>query len=260
MSSGALRSVWLRPERPPRDRRLSRARIVAVAIESLDAECHEGLSMRGVAARLGVTAGSLYWYVAGKDELLELALDEVMGEVIGQVTDAARPGPDEADWRSAINGMARSQREMLRRHPWALALLGTLPNMGPNALRLAETGLGILARAGFAEDLLDAALAAVNDQVIGSVVAETAWRGAVQQSDSTIADWQEQAADYLREIGRRHPLLSRRLVTAEPPDIGEVSDARFTLALSCLLDGLAARREVSAGEEPVSRSRSAPQE
>jgi AcrR family transcriptional regulator len=251
MSSGAPRSVWLRPERPPRDRRLSRARIVVVAIESLDAEGHEGLSMRGVAARLDVTAGSLYWYVAGKDELLELTLDEVMGEV--------RADLDEPDWRLAVSGMARSHREMLRRHPWVLALLGTQPNMGPNALGLAEAGLGILARAGFAEHLLDGALAAVNDHVIGSVVAEAAWRSAVRQTDSTIVGWQEQAADYLREIEQRHPLLSRRLLAAGSPDIDEVSEARFAFALDCLLDGLATRRENPPGER-VSRSRPVPPE
>ena len=242
MTSGTPRSVWLRPERPPRERGLTRSQIVGAAIGILDADGHEGLSMRGVAARLGVTAGSLYWHVAAKGELLELALDEVIGEV--------RADPEEPDWRRAIGDMALGHREMLRRHPWVLALLGTQPNLGPNALGLAETGLRVLARAGFGEHLLDAALAAVNDQVIGSVTAEMAWRGAVRQTGSDLAGWREQAADYLRDVERRHPLLSRRLLAPgrpeAEPDIAEMSAARFTLALDCLLDGLAARRDASA--------------
>jgi AcrR family transcriptional regulator len=227
--------VWLRPERPPRDRQLNRERIVRAAVEILDAEGHAGLSMRRAAARLQVTAGSLYWYVAGKDELLELALDEVIGEV--------RVDLEEPDWRRAIAGMAHDHRAMLRRHAWVLTLLGTQPNMGPNALRLAESGLGILARAGFDDDLLDGALAAVNDHVIGAVVAEAAWRGAARQTDSTIVDWREQAADYLREVRRRHPLLGRRLSAAGAPGIDQVCETRFAFALDCLLDGLEARRK-----------------
>lgn len=237
MSPPVPKSVWLLPERPARDRRLSRDRIVRTAVDLLDAEGHAGLSMRRVAARLGVTAGSLYWYVSGKDPLLELALDEVMGEVRADVE-----GPE---WRRAITGMARDQRAMLRRHPWVLSLLGTLPNMGPNALRLAEAGLTVLARGGFDDQLLEHALAAVNDHVIGAVVAESAWRGALAETGTTIVDWREQAGGYLAEIERRHPLLAGRFAAVGTSDIDEVCEARFAFALECLLDGLEARRSPS---------------
>ncbi|MEV4256070.1 TetR/AcrR family transcriptional regulator, partial [Spirillospora sp. NPDC049652] len=150
-------SVWLRPDRPPRDRRLDRERIVAVAVALLDAGGHRELSMRRVAEALGVTAGSLYWYVRTKDELLELALDHVLGEV--GVTDGDAADPDGADWRRAVAGLARSHRAMLLRHRWVLSELTVRPNLGPNAFALAEAGLRAMSRAGFAGDGLDAALA-----------------------------------------------------------------------------------------------------
>ncbi|TDC55460.1 TetR/AcrR family transcriptional regulator [Actinomadura sp. KC345] len=227
-------SVWLRPERPPRDRRLSRHRVVDTAVAVLDAEGHRGLSMRRIAAELGVTAGSLYWYVRTKDDLLELALDRVLGEVDADL--------DEPDWRHALATLARSNRAMLLRHPWALSELTVRPNLGPNALALAETGLRQLASTGFADEDLDAAMAMINDHVVGAVIAEVAWRDALARMDETGTDWSERVPAYLQEITDRHPMLSRRMAAATKPDVERESERRFEFALTCLLDGLAARR------------------
>lgn len=225
--------MWLRPERPPRDRRLEREQIVGVAVAILDAEGHQGLSMRRVAAELGVTAGALYWYVANKNEMLELALDAVLGEV--QVPD---PG---MDWRAALAALAHSHRRMLLRHPWVLTDLSTQPNLGPNALALTEAGLAILAGAGFADADLDAALAAVNDHVIGAVAAELAWRAAMRTAETGPGEWLEQAEGYLRRVREHHPMLARRMAATSGVDVHAESERRFTFALDCLLDGLAAR-------------------
>ncbi|MER7498943.1 TetR/AcrR family transcriptional regulator [Nonomuraea pusilla] len=232
-SSGG--SVWLRPERPPRDRRLTRERIVDVAVAVLDAEGHGGLSMRRVATELGVTAGSLYWYVRTKDDLLELALDRVLAEVSA---DPGAPG-----WRPALAALARSNRAMLLRHRWALSELTLRPNLGPNALALAETGLRLLERAGFAGADLDAAMAAVNDHVVGAVIAEVAWHGTLERMGESGAGWGERAAGYLREVAARHPALARRMAATGEIDVERESERRFEFGLDCLLDGLAARRK-----------------
>jgi AcrR family transcriptional regulator len=225
--------VWLRPERPARDRQLSRAAIVTVAVAVLDAEGAPGLSMRRVAAELEVTAGSLYWYVDGKDELLELAADHVIGEV-------DLPAAGSGEWRQALAQTARTQRAMLLRHPWAASVLSRVPNMGPNALRAADRTLATLAAAGFSPDLADAALAAVSNQVTGAVIAETAWRAVVTGPAATLGDWQREAAGYLAQITERYPHVAARL-TAPAPEMEAASEARFDLALDCLLDGLRAR-------------------
>ncbi|WP_433338129.1 TetR/AcrR family transcriptional regulator [Spirillospora sp. CA-294931] len=227
-------SVWLRPERPPRDRRLSRERIVACAVEILDAEGHRGLSMRRVAAALEVTAGSLYWYVATKDELLELALDAVLAE--------AGPDPGAAGWREALGALARGRRAMLLRHPWVLSQLAAQPNMGPNALALTETGLALLASAGFAGADLDAALAAVNDHVTGAVMAETSWRAMAGRAGSE--RWRARMDDFVRGVAERHPLLGERMAAAGETDLDRECERRFAFGLDTLLDGLEKRRPV----------------
>ncbi|TYB41562.1 TetR/AcrR family transcriptional regulator [Actinomadura chibensis] len=235
-------SVWLRPERPSRDRRLSRARIVARAVAILDAEGARGLSMRRVAADLGVTAGSLYWYVTTKDELLELALDHVLGEV------AADGEPRAAGWRDALGGLARRHRAMLLRHPWVLSGLTGRPNLGPNALALAEAGLTILSRAGFSGGDLDAALAAVNDHVVGAVTAETSWRAALDRTGGG-AEWRDRVAEHLRRIADEYPLLGARMAAAGAElDVDRECERRFAFALDCLLDGLEARRPSRRGD------------
>jgi AcrR family transcriptional regulator len=230
-------SVWLRGEPPHRDRRLTREQIVDVTVEILDAEGRDGLSMRRVASGLGVSPGALYWYVTTKDHLVELALDAVLGEVLDGLQDT----PGVPDWRSGLSRLAHGNREMYLRHPWVPADLATQPNLGPNALALADTGLTILADAGFAEEDLDAALAAVNDHVTGAVVAETAWRSVAERRAADGDDWTERAGDYLKEIGERHPRLAERLATSSKIDIDGECERRFEFGLGCLLDGLAAR-------------------
>jgi AcrR family transcriptional regulator len=226
--------VWLRQERPSRDRRLSRDLIVTSAVGILDAEGHQSLSMRRIAGRLGVTAGSLYWHVATKDELLELAADHVTGEI--DLPETAQG----SGWREALAAIARGRRAMLLRHPWVISVLGMHPNMGPSALRAAEHTLATLAAAGFGPGLAAAALAALDNQVTGAVVAETAWRQMTAGPAGTLADWQRDASGYLQMVADRYPHVADRL-TRPAPDIAAASEARFTFALDCLLDGLEAR-------------------
>lgn len=83
----ATSSVWLTDHNarsvtsPPPRPSLSRARLVSTAVTLLDEAGLDKFSMRQLAGRLSVTAMSLYWYVDNKDDLLELALDEVLGTV-----------------------------------------------------------------------------------------------------------------------------------------------------------------------------------
>src|SRR5690348_10986222 len=67
-----ITSVWTREKRPSKSPTLSRAQIVRAAMEILDTEGMDALSMRRLGSRLGAGATSIYWHVAHKDELLEL--------------------------------------------------------------------------------------------------------------------------------------------------------------------------------------------
>src|SRR5437867_13131077 len=102
----ARTSVWLAGKARRRGRGggqpsgLDRNRITEATVRLLDAEGLAKFSMRRLAAELNVTAMSVYWYVDTKDDLLELALDAVFGEL-------ALPSDDTAtDWRGQLRGLA----------------------------------------------------------------------------------------------------------------------------------------------------------
>ena len=122
---------WQRlPDRSARKRRepISRDAIVAAAIGLLDREGLAALSMRRLGEELGAGAASLYWHVGSKDGLLDLVLDELIGEV--EVPDA-----DPARWQEQLKETAKSQRRVSLRHPYLVRVsIGRIP-MGPHALR-----------------------------------------------------------------------------------------------------------------------------
>src|SRR5580700_2959567 len=97
---------WQRlPDRSARRRRepISREAIVKAAVDLLDREGLPALSMRRLGDELGAGAASLYWHVGSKDGLLDLVLDEIIGE--GQV-----PDPDPARWQEQLKEVARTMR------------------------------------------------------------------------------------------------------------------------------------------------------
>jgi hypothetical protein len=93
--------------------------------------------MRRLGTKLGAGATSLYWYVATKDELLDLVLDEVMGEV-------RVPDPGEGGWRAAALAVAQEIRVMILRHPWITTVFGLRPAIGPKSLQLSERVIVLL--------------------------------------------------------------------------------------------------------------------
>ena len=130
--------VWTRRSAKARQPRLDRNRIAAVALRLADTDGLDGLSMRRIAAELGVGTMSLYHYVRTKDELLTLVLDGLLAEVI---VPAATLVP--SDWRAAMTLIAGRTRAALQRHPWVLDLADE-PAIGPNAIRHFDQTLGAL--------------------------------------------------------------------------------------------------------------------
>ncbi len=125
--------VWTRPERAGKGPAPShsRAEITAAAIALADSEGIDAVSMRRVAAKLGAGTGTLYRYLAGKDDLIDLMIDAVEGEDGG-------PAPLSGDWRQDLRAFARRARSIIHRHPWVAVLAAGRPTLGPNGLRLAE--------------------------------------------------------------------------------------------------------------------------
>ena len=98
-----------RRRRPTRRTALTLDAIVAAAIETLDEAGVAGLTMRRVAEQLGTGAASLYAHVSGRDELLELVFDELVGQV-------PLPEPDPDHWREQLRQMLLDLYQTLNAH------------------------------------------------------------------------------------------------------------------------------------------------
>jgi AcrR family transcriptional regulator len=114
----------------------TRAQVVAEAIAIADAEGLSAVTMRRVAAGLGVGTMTLYTYVPDKETLVELMIDGAGGEV-----GLAAPT---GDWRADLRALCRSQREVFRRHPWLHTAQPERRTLGPNTLAFMDHALAIL--------------------------------------------------------------------------------------------------------------------
>ena len=121
---------------------LDRELIVEVALRIADEHGLEALTLRRLAAELGVTPTALYRYIESKDALLDAMVDHVLGRV-----DVS--GAPDASWQEALRALALSARDAFAPHP-SVALLGaTRPiALGDNALRLRDFGIGAFRKAG----------------------------------------------------------------------------------------------------------------
>jgi AcrR family transcriptional regulator len=166
-------TVWTRAEPGTRQPKLSRRKIAEAAVQLVDAEGFEALSMRRVAQKLGGSTMSLYYYVKTRAELMALMDDALMGEVL--LPSIRRKGP------RALLEIALATADMLRRHPWALmAMRGAPP--GPNALRHTEQCLETLAETELSAKERLTLLAMIDDYVFGHALREAESRMPVDET------------------------------------------------------------------------------
>jgi len=232
---------WQRaPDRPSRRRRepISRDAIVTAAIGLLDREGLAALSMRRLAEELGTGAASLYWHVGSKDGLLDLVLDEVIGE--GKV-----PDPEPIRWQKQLKQVARDQRAASLRHPWVIRVaIGRIP-MGPNALRYSERILAILRAGGLPPRLAVQGYLLLIATINGFTIDET---GVDDGPDSRagsmsldLAD-RQQVADMARDYIASLPAAAFPNMTALADEFAfSDPDERFELLIDIFVDGLSRR-------------------
>ncbi|UBU16545.1 TetR/AcrR family transcriptional regulator [Nonomuraea gerenzanensis] len=226
-------TIWFRDDARPRRPRLSRERIVAAAVALLDAEGVAGFSMRGLAARLGAGTMSLYEYVRTKEDVLDLALDEVIGEIEvpseiqahGEIEGHGEPKP----WRELLIAQLTQSRAVMRRHPWVPALTATRPLLGPRALARSRLFYAALAEAGLAGPVLTAAVGTLSSYVNGFVAAENIWW---QKVRTPAAD-----AEIRARVAGHLDAEFARLSQVEDADF----DGQFLLGLGLILDGIEGR-------------------
>ncbi|MEO7261440.1 MAG: TetR/AcrR family transcriptional regulator C-terminal domain-containing protein [Jatrophihabitantaceae bacterium] len=145
---------------------LSRDRVLQGAIAVADAGGIAALTIRTLAQELGVKPMSVYHYVANKDEILDGIVDLVFSEFELPVTGG--------DWRQEMRRRAHSARRVLRRHPWATALLQSRLNAGPATLRHHNAIIGTLRGAGFTVEQTAHAFALIDSYLYGFAMSETA--------------------------------------------------------------------------------------
>lgn len=194
-----------RDDRPVRGRRAGGPRqrashsleaVVTEAVALLDEAGEPALTFRALAVRLGGGVGSIYWYVSGKDELIDLASDHVLADVLAATEDcvgAADPVDD-------VRAIAVAFFDTLVSRPWLGAYFLRDSGLQPNGLLLYErlgqqvVRLGLTARQSFE------AVSAVMGFVIGTAadlgrqprVADVDEAGASRGRDRDIGEFVEQ--------------------------------------------------------------------
>ena len=198
---------------------LSRERILRAAIDLADRDGLDAVTMRRVGQALGVEAMSLYNHVPGKQELLDGMVDALVEEI--EIPPAA------TEWKEAIQSRALSGRTLVRRHPWAPALMTTRPAVRVPMATYLDRVLTVLLDAGFSPQLAHTALHVLDSRVLG-FTRDLFDPGTQEPMDPAI----------VASLRSTHPGMTRILEEATHDD-----DAEFAFALDLILDGLERARD-----------------
>jgi AcrR family transcriptional regulator len=242
-----LALLWRTPQRPSRGPKpgLTVDQIVEAAIALADAEGLAALSMRRVAEALGVGTMTLYRYVPGKAELIDVMFDRVCGE-------EALPDGELGGWRAKLELFARESWKTYQRHPWVLQVAKSRPPLGPNVIAGFEAALRAVDGIGLTASEMVATVELVGGFVRG--VAQGAIEAAQAERQTGVSDeqwWSERASFWDTYFSAsRYPTISS-VYAAGAYDAPEDS---FEFGLQRVLDGLAAflaARAARSGGPPV---------
>ena len=212
--------------KPAAERRapLSRDGVLRAAVALADGSGLRTLTMRKLGEAVGVEAMSLYNHVANKDDLLDGMVDLVFSEI--QLPSAG------VDWKTAMRRRAVSAREVLSRHPWAIALMDSRTSPGPATLRHHDAVIGSLREGGFSIELAAHAFSALDSYIYGFALQETSLPFDSAEESAEVAQMilQQLPADrypHLAELTVQHVLQPGY-------DYGD----EFAFGLDLILDGL----------------------
>ncbi len=232
----SLELLWglqARPTRGPKPA-LTVTQVVSTAVRIADTEGLAAMSIRRVADELGVGAMTLYRYVPGKAELLDVMLDTVYGELPRRVV--------KGDWRAKLDEVARENRQLYLNHPWLLQVAVSRPPLGPHVMAKYEYELSAIEGIGLDDVEMDAAVGLVNGYVHGAVRSAVEARQVILRSGITDKEWWLAHEPLLEKIGdtQKFPLSSRVGTTVgETFDAPYDSEHSFEFGLARVLDGIA---------------------
>lgn len=212
--------------------RLSREKVLETAIDLADRKGLDAVTMRNLAAELGVEAMSLYYHVANKDELLDAMIETVMEEINTAVSTITTD--DGADWKATLRQRILTARSVLLRHPWAPTLFETRALMTPPVITYFDAVLGLLREGGLSYDLAHHGMHALGSRALG-------FTQELFQPDGQETDEETEAA--LMAMADRFPHLTGMMAEVAHNDadstLGWCDDqAEFEFGLDLILDGL----------------------
>lgn len=218
---------------------LSRERVLTAAMTLADTEGIPALTMRRLAADLGVEAMSLYHHVPGKDRLLDGLADAVLADIDTAV--AAQVRADD-DWRTALRHRCLAARAVMVRHRWAPGLLGSRSSIPAGLYPYYEEILATMVRGGLSYHLAHRAIHALGTMVLG-------FTQELFSPDTDGGTMDEDAAE--AEFAAMADLLPHltAMVASEVHDNNEDplgwcdSQNEFEFTLDLILDGLARAAE-----------------
>lgn len=249
----SMELLWGRFEPPARGPRrdLDVGAIAAAAVAVADAEGLAAVSMRRVAKELGRGPMTLYTYVPSKQELIELMLERVLGEL---PTGYDRSG----GWRPAAEGWARANWAFYDRHPWTLQISVARALLSPNEFATFEASVAMFNDAGMTTLQMLRAVGSLTSFVRGAAKAVADTRTAEQATGVAEADWWRERSALLEEVAvdadwaNRYPTLARldaEGTFAQPERTAEDTTGyiereeldAFEYGLALMLDGIAAQ-------------------
>jgi len=221
--------------------------VLKEAVALLDEAGEPALTFRALAGRLGGGVGSIYWYVAGKDELLDRAADHVIGDVLRATDDVV--GLD--DPIAEVRAVAVTLFDAVEQRPWLAAYFMTNTDVQPNTMRLYER----LGRPLLRLDLTTRQRFHAVSAVIGFVIGTAVDLG--KQPPPEVADGSTGRDEFIDRFAEAW----RHLDADEFPFVHEIveefaghDDAeQFRAGLDLLLDGLRLQAEPVAKTRAVRR-------
>jgi len=220
--------------RPPR---LTVDLVVAAGIRIADADELEAASMTRVAAELSVPTMTLYTYVPSRDDLVELMVDEVLGE-------RALGGEPPAPFRERVRTYADRTFAMYRAHPWLAQVSQIRPPIGPGMLAEREYLLATVDALGLPTRRVNPAALAIGGYIMAAARQEAESRLVSRATGVTTDDWWGQRGELWEKWFdvEAHPAMTA-LWNAGAFDRGADEQARdaYEYGLSLLLDGIEAQ-------------------
>jgi AcrR family transcriptional regulator len=207
--------------RPP----LTRERVLAAALELADRDGIAGLTMRRLAAELGVEAMTLYHHVGNKETLVATLVERV-------VEGFTPPDPAAPDWRTEVRTALLSAHAVLEAHRWACPYLQGTGPMSLGRLRWMEALLARLRSAGFSARQTHHAYHVLDSHLIGSTLWAAGYATAAAPLDDLAATARAALDPAVFPALIEH--IDVHLAPRDPED-----RPTFEVGLDLILDGLA---------------------